>query len=146
MLASIGIILYPLPSQLTAKDWAFIAVYSLLFIQFVSYAGPNVRAIVSQVNLPEDRGTIFGLFNILDNVGKATGPLLGGPMIEWLRGGMGYSKPLAYQYTLLIGALFWIPCALTWLWIKKTYPEDRDAVKAILKKRAEELLSKAPAN
>lgn len=145
MLASIGIILYPLPSQLTAKDWAFMAIYSLLFIQFVSYAGPNVRAIVSQVNLPEDRGTIFGLFNILDNVGKATGPLLGGLLIEWLMG-MGYSKPLAYQYTLLIGALFWIPCALVWLWIKKTYPEDRDAVKAILKKRAEELLSKAPAN
>jgi MFS family permease len=143
MLAAIGIILYPLPSHLTPKDWAFIAAYSFLFIQFVSYAGPNVRAIVSQVNLPEDRGTIFGVFNILDNVGKATGPLLGGLMIEWLMG-IGYSKPLAYQYTLLIGSLFWLPCALVWLWIRRSYPEDREAVKETLKKRVEELLSKTP--
>jgi len=53
---------------------------------------------------------------------------------------MGYSDALAYEYTLLIGALFWIPCALVWLWIRKSYPEDRDAVKEILKKRAEELV------
>ncbi|WP_010479740.1 MFS transporter [Thermococcus zilligii] len=138
MLASIGIILYPLPSKLTLEHWIGIAIYSVLFIQFVSYAGPNVRAIVSQVNLPEDRGTVFGLFNILDNVGKAIGPLFGGFLIETLKG-RGYSEALAYEYTLLIGALFWIPCALVWLWIRKSYPEDRDAVKEILRKRAEKL-------
>ena len=113
-------------------------IYSFVLIQFVSYAGPNVRAIVSQVNLPEDRGTVFGLFNILDNVGKATGPLFGGFLIETLRS-VGYSDALAYEYTLLIGALFWIPCAAVWLWIRKSYPEDRDVVKEILKKRAIEL-------
>ncbi|USS40606.1 MFS transporter [Thermococcus aggregans] len=138
MLAAIGITIYPLPSELTFKHWVVLAIYSFALIQFVSYAGPNVRAIVSQVNLPEDRGTVFGLFNILDNVGKATGPLFGGFLIELLMN-MGYSKALAYQYTLLIGALFWIPCAVVWLWIKKSYPEDRDKVKEILKKRAEEL-------
>ncbi|KPU62671.1 transporter [Thermococcus sp. EP1] len=138
MIAAIGIILYPLPSKLSLIHWIGLAIYSLLLIQFVSYAGPNVRAIVSQVNLPEDRGTVFGLFNILDNVGKATGPLFGGFLIEALRE-MGYSDALAYKYTLLIGSLFWIPCAAVWLWIRKSYPEDRDAVKEILKKRAEEL-------
>ncbi|MFA4701562.1 MFS transporter [Pyrococcus kukulkanii] len=138
MVAAIGLILYPLPSELTFKHWIGLAIYSFALIQFVSYAGPNVRAIISQVNLPEDRGTVFGLFNILDNVGKAIGPLFGGFLIELLMG-MGYSKPLAYQYTLLIGALFWIPCAAMWLWIKKSYPEDRDKIKEILKKRAEEL-------
>ena len=85
MIAAIGIILYPLPSKLSLIHWIGLAIYSLLLIQFVSYAGPNVRAIVSQVNLPEDRGTVFGLFNILDNVGKATGPLFGGFLIEALR-------------------------------------------------------------
>ncbi|MCO6042046.1 MFS transporter [Thermococcus alcaliphilus] len=139
MIAAIGLILYPLPSKLTSIHWIGLTLYSLAFIQFVSYAGPNVRAIVSQVNLPEDRGTVFGLFNILDNVGKATGPLFGGFLIETLRS-MGYSDALAYEYTLLIGALFWIPCALVWLWIRKSYPEDRDAVKEILKKRAKELV------
>ncbi|AEK73664.1 Putative transporter [Thermococcus sp. 4557] len=138
MLAAIGIILYPLPSELTPAHWVGITLYSFAFLQFVSYAGPNVRAIVSQVNLPEDRGTVFGLFNILDNVGKATGPLFGGFLIETLRS-MGYSNALAYEYTLIIGALFWIPCALVWLWIRKQYPEDRDRIKETLRKRAEEL-------
>jgi len=139
MIAAIGLILYPLPSKLNTIHWLGLTVYSILFIQFVSYAGPNVRAIVSQVNLPEDRGTVFGLFNILDNVGKAIGPVLGGFLIETLVQ-MGYTKPLAYQYTLLIGTLFWVPCALVWIWIRRSYPEDRDKVKEILKMRAEEIL------
>lgn len=140
MIAAIGLILYPLPSKLTSIHWIALTLYSLALVQFVSYAGPNVRAIVSQVNLPEDRGTVFGLFNILDNVGKATGPLFGGFLIETLRS-MGYSDALAYEYTLLIGALFWIPCALVWLWIRKSYPEDREKIKEILRRRAEELLT-----
>ncbi|WP_175059100.1 MFS transporter [Thermococcus sp. 2319x1] len=139
MIAAIGLILYPLPSKLTPIHWVALTLYSIVFVQFVSYAGPNVRAIVSQVNLPEDRGTVFGLFNILDNVGKATGPLFGGFLIETLRS-MGYSDALAYQYTLLIGSLFWIPCALVWLWIRKSYPEDRERIREILRKRAEELV------
>ncbi|HII67951.1 MULTISPECIES: MFS transporter [Thermococcus] len=138
MIAAIGMIIYPLPSELTLIHWIGLMIYSFVLIQFVSYAGPNVRAIVSQVNLPEDRGTVFGLFNILDNVGKATGPLFGGFLIETLRSA-GYSDALAYEYTLLIGALFWIPCAAVWLWIRKSYPEDRDMVKETLKKRAIEL-------
>jgi len=138
MLAAMGMILYPFSPQLTLFDWAFITIYSFLLIQFVSYAGPNVRAIISQVNPPEDRGTVFGLFNILDNVGKAIGPLFGGILIELIIG-MGYSRALAYQYTLIIGSLFWIPCALVWIWIKWKYPEDRERLGELLRKRAEEI-------
>ncbi|WP_048159761.1 MFS transporter [Thermococcus barophilus] len=139
MLAAIGIIIYPLPSQLSIKGWIVLALYSLLFLQLVSFAGPNVTAIISQVNLPEDRGTVFGVFNIIDNVGKALGPLFGGFLIETLRNA-GYSNALAYEYALIIGSLFWIPCALVWLWIRKQYPEDRSRIQEILKKRAEEIL------
>jgi MFS family permease len=121
--------------------WALLTVYSFILIQFVSYAGPNVRAIISQVNPPEDRGTVFGLFNILDNVGKAIGPLFGGFLIEAIIA-MGYTKALAYEYTLVIGSLFWIPCALIWIWIKWSYPEDRDKISELLHLRAEEIKRK----
>lgn len=43
----------------------------------------------------EDRGIIFGFFNIFDNVGKVIGLFFGGLMIEWLRG-MGYLKFFVY--------------------------------------------------
>ncbi len=138
MVAAIGMVLYPFSTSLTLFDWIFIIIYSFLLIQFVSYAGPNVRAIISQVNPPEDRGTVFGLFNILDNVGKAIGPLFGGALIEWIIA-MGYSRAIAYEYTLIIGSLFWIPCALIWIWIKWDYPEDRDRLSELLKRRAEEI-------
>ncbi|MBO8174503.1 MAG: MFS transporter [Thermococcus sp.] len=141
MLATIGVILYPLPSQLSIKGWIALTVYSLLFLQLVSFAGPNVTAIISQVNLPEDRGTVFGVFNIIDNIGKALGPLFGGFLIETLRNA-GYSNALAYEYALIIGSLFWIPCALVWLWIKRQYPEDRERIQEILKKRAEEIVGR----
>ena len=100
-----------------------------------------MRAIISQVNPPEDRGTVFGLFNILDNVGKAIGPLFGGFLIELMMS-TGFSKPIAYEYTMLIGSLFWIPCALLWIWIRWSYPEDRDRIGELLRKRAEEIKRK----
>ncbi|WP_461864783.1 MFS transporter [Thermococcus sp.] len=139
MLAALGIVLYPLPSELTVRGWIALTVYSFLFLQLVTFAGPNVTAIISQVNLPEDRGTVFGIFNIIDNVGKAFGPLLGGILIETLRSA-GYTNALAYEYAIIIGSLFWLPCALVWIWIRKQYPEDRGNIGEILRKRAEEIL------
>ncbi|NJE76334.1 MFS transporter [Thermococcus sp. ES12] len=139
MIAAIGIILYPLPPHLSFEGWLALAVYSILFLQLVSFAGPNVTAIISQVNLPEDRGTVFGVFNIIDNVGKALGPLFGGFLIETLRS-RGYTNAQAYEYTLVIGSLFWTLCALVWFWIRRQYPRDREEVRATLRKRAEALL------
>ena len=141
MIAVIGVVLYPLPSKLSILYWLLIGIYSFILLQLVSYAGPNVRAIISQVNPPEDRGTVFGLFNILDNVGKAIGPLFGGFLIELMMS-TGFSKPIAYEYTILIGSLFWIPCALLWIWIRWSYPEDRDRIGELLRKRAEEIKRK----
>jgi len=114
MIVTIFIILYPIPSHPSLIDWFFLVMYSLLFLQLISYAGPKVRAIISQVNLPEDRGTIFGVFNILDNVGKAIGPLFGGLLIEYLRS-IGYNDPQAYMWTMIIASLFWIPCSPIWI-------------------------------
>jgi MFS family permease len=142
MIVAIGLIVYPLPSKPTLWDWVFIVVYSLLLVQLVSYASPNVRTIISQVNPPEDRGTVFGIFNILDSVGKALGPLLGGILISYFKS-IGYSPADAYMWTLIIGALFWAPCAALWLWIYRAYPRDREAVERMLRNRVEQLLGRA---
>ncbi|HEC96168.1 MAG TPA: MFS transporter, partial [Euryarchaeota archaeon] len=141
MLATIGLVLYPIPSQLSLKDWIFIVIYSIVLIQLVSYAGPNVRAIISQVNPPEDRGTVFGVFNIMDNVGKAIGPYLAGLLIEILMR-MGYTEPDAYMWTMIYGSLFWIPCAAVWIWLVRWYPRDKEALDKMLEERAKELLKR----
>jgi MFS family permease len=135
MLASVGLLLYPFPSQLNAIHYLGMFIYAVLFIQFVSFAGPNVRAIISQVNLPEDRGTVFGIFNIMDNIGRAIGPLIGGLLISYLE--KYYSKEISYLITMLFGIAFWIPCGLIWFYIKKIYLNDRNNIKNILKERAQ---------
>mgnify|MGYP006285860821 CR=1 FL=1 len=138
MIASIALILYPIPSTLDPIDWLLIGVYSFIFLQTITFPAPNVPAVVSHVNLPEDRGTVFGVFNILNQAGMAIGPWFAGSVVGVLLG-MGYVKPMAYQNAMIIGALFWLPSSIIWLWLKKQYPDDRDDVREILEKRAEEL-------
>jgi len=138
MIASIALILYPIPSTLDPLDWLLIGVYSFVFLQTITFPAPNVPAVVSHVNLPEDRGTVFGVFNILNQAGMAIGPWFAGSVVGVLLG-MGYVKPMAYQNAMIIGALFWLPSSIIWLWLKKQYPDDRDDVREILEKRAEEL-------
>ncbi|GIX42353.1 MAG: MFS transporter [Leptospiraceae bacterium] len=134
MFASAGLLLYPFPAELTVIHYIGMFIYAILFIQFVSYAGPNVRAIISQVNLPEDRGTVFGIFNIMDNIGRAIGPLIGGLLIYYLD--KQYNKEISYIITMLFGIAFWLPCGLLWFYIKKIYVKDRNIIKQILKERA----------
>ena len=136
---SIGFIMYPWPSQLGLFDWILLVAYALLLIQVLSWAGPNVPAIMSHVNLPEHRGTVFAILNLLGNIGGALGPLLGGFIIEYFRS-MGYPDVTSYLWTMVIGALFWIPCGLIWFLIHIYYPLDRESTMKILEKRVEELI------
>ena len=41
-----------------------------------SITGPNVRAVLQNCNLPETRGTVFAMFALTDDLGKAFGPFL----------------------------------------------------------------------
>jgi len=102
-------------------------VMALLGMTFVTFAAPNVPAVLSEVSLPEHRGTIFGIFNITDNIGSAIGPLLTGALIASL-GGM-------YQ-GLVATTLLWIPCTLLWLSAFRTYRRDREKLRRILTERA----------
>lgn len=134
MISSLILLLYPLPSKLDLVWIILLLLYGIFFIQFVSYAGPNVRAIISQVNLPEDRGTVFGVFNIMDNIGRSIGPLIGGLLIVFFN--EVYSKEISYMITMIFGILFWLPCGILWIVIKKYYLQDRIKIQSILKERA----------
>ncbi len=140
--SSLGIIFYPFTSEISTIEWILLSLYSLLTVQFISFAGPNVRAIVSEVNLPEDRGTVFGIFNILDNLGRSIGPLMGGILIYYFENILNLTKGDSYLYTLTIGILFWLPSSIIWLFIKKFYNEDRKKLGEILEERKLNLLNR----
>ncbi len=96
---------------------------------FVSAAGPNVRAILMNVNRPENRGTVFACFNITDNIGKGFGPAIGGLML-----------PIVGYIGMMNFAVFWwIPCGLIFFMIMRYIKNDRDALQKLLKERAQEM-------
>ncbi|MEM1925302.1 MAG: hypothetical protein QXH44_09555, partial [Pyrobaculum sp.] len=67
---------------------------------FVTFAAPNVPATLSEVSLPEHRGTIFSIFNITDNIGSAIGPTLAALFISYYQL-QGYSRALSMYWGLV---------------------------------------------
>lgn len=118
-----------------------VAVFSLLGMVFVTFAAPNVPAILSEVSLPEHRGTIFGLFNITDNIGSAIGPTIASIAISYYAQ-QGISEGDSMLYGLVTVALLWLPCALLWLPAMKTYERDYESIREVLRRRAEAVASK----
>eukprot|EP00668_Euglena_longa_P042307 GGOE01055903.1.p1 GENE.GGOE01055903.1~~GGOE01055903.1.p1 ORF type:complete len:535 (-),score=165.26 GGOE01055903.1:132-1736(-) len=50
----------------------------------VSITGGNIRTVFLNVNPPEVRGTVFGIFCITDDVGKGLGPFFAASLIAWM--------------------------------------------------------------
>jgi Arabinose efflux permease len=111
-----------------------VIVISVLGMVFVTFAAPNVPAILSEVSLPEHRGSIFGIFNITDNIGSAIGPTIAAMFMSYYQSN-GLSRPESMYYGLLIISLLWIPCALLWLPAFRTYARDREKLRKMLYER-----------
>jgi MFS family permease len=92
----------------------------------VSIAGVNIRAILINTNLPENRGSVFAVFNLADKLGMGCGPFLVGLLL------FTGSRVLAYN----LAVAFWIPCGLFWLMMARTMVADEDHVVEVLRERA----------
>ncbi len=95
----------------------------------VTITGPNVRAILLNVNTPETRGSIFSLYNLTDDLGKGFGPVVISALIVW------FGRLTAFN----IANLFWLVCGLLLLVMIWTFPEDEAKLNAILKERAAQM-------
>ena len=97
--------------------------------------GANVRAIIINTNLPENRGAVFAVFNLTDDLGKGLGPFFVGLLImiivAMFPGDQDFAQVLAYN----VAILFWIPCGLIWFLIWGTMYRDEARVHATLKER-----------
>ncbi|MDH7553479.1 MAG: MFS transporter [Spirochaetota bacterium] len=95
----------------------------------VTITGPNVRAILLNVNTPETRGSIFSLYNLTDDLGKGFGPVIISALIVW------FGRIMAFN----VANLFWLVCGLLLLVMIWTFPEDEAKLNAILKERAAQM-------
>jgi len=79
-----------------------------------SLTGPNVQAMVMNVNVPENRGAIFSVFNLTDCLGTGIGRFVGGLLAQLLTIGPA----------LTVASLFWLPCGLLLLASAWVFPRD----------------------
>jgi MFS family permease len=102
---------------------------SLLAGLLISVTGPNIYAMVLNVNAPETRGSIFSIFNLVDALGKGFGPVIISALI------MGFGRQLAFN----IANLFWLLCGLFLFLTVFTFEKDEARLKAKLEKKAREM-------
>jgi MFS family permease len=132
---TIAFMSYPYPYGVTdISAIAPLALLALLIFNFVSWAGPNVQAIISEVILPEHRGTFYAVFNVTDSVGKALGPSIGAFLINFYKG-LGYDTSEAYYSAMVAASMAWLLCAILWLPMFKTYGHDYTKLREVLRRR-----------
>lgn len=93
---------WPSPKNPGFKDILAPGFFGFIGAILISTAGPNVRAMLMNVNLPEHRGAISSIFNLTDSIGMGLGPVIGGTI----------SSIKGLDYAMKTSALFWIPCGL----------------------------------
>lgn len=106
---------------------------SLAALALTSADSPNWFALISDVNLPEHRGTVFGLGNFANGVGRASGNAL----VAAVAGGIerAFPPPLNWAVGLAGFQLFFLPTGWMYARAAKTAPGDIDEVAAILHER-----------
>jgi MFS family permease len=104
----------PWPESPTFAYMLIPILFALFAGAMIAVAGPNIKAMLLNVNPPEHRGTVFALHNLFDAIGRGVGPFIGGLLIV-SRG---------YPFTIYFSALMWIPCGLIYLAIYWTIRDD----------------------
>jgi MFS family permease len=107
---------------------------ALIALALTSADSPNWFALISEVNLPEHRGTVFGVGNFVNGLGRATGTALTAVTADAIQ------RSLPPPYNLALGLsffqLFFLPTGWCYWQASKTCPTDIKDVRSTLAERA----------
>lgn len=101
-----------------------------------SLTGPNVKMMLMNVNVPENRGAIFSIFNLTDSLGTGVGRAVGG----WL------AALLTIGPAMTISSLFWLPCGIFLLVLASRFPRDVEALRQDMRNLADQMAGKRAGN
>lgn len=115
------------------------SVFALFLVAFLAMGllavdGPNWAALITEVNLPEHRGTVIGLTRVVRAVSNATSIALTGLLLSILT--QRLPPPDNFAWGLALFQLFAIPAGLCYYGARKTIPADMQAVRETLQQRA----------
>ena len=149
-------VIIPENSDVLAVTWAvFVSLFtngwvaSMFFIAFIalalfSFEAPNWAALITDVNLPEHRGTTIGISRIFRAVGNAFSVGLAGILFTTLTA--VYTEPTNYAVGLVFFMILAVPASLCYIFARKYIPQDIAAVRATLTNRASTLAPSSSAS
>jgi len=110
-----------------------LAMGCLVLLMFINQGvGPNWHSTLTDVNLPENRGTMISLASAMDLIGHTVGPLIGGAIT---------ASVLGLQGAMWAASLFWILNIFLWLPVFRYIEGDLDAAQKTLTERVDKLKS-----
>ena len=122
--------------ELVTNGWVILAfVVAFTAVSFQSANPPQWAAMLTDVNLPEHRGTVIGLSRIFREVGNATSVWLAGWLFAWLNGRL--PQPTNYAVGLSLFQIMVIPALICYLILQKHIASDKQATIATLTRRAQ---------
>ncbi|NMM63154.1 MFS transporter [Clostridium sp. P21] len=129
------LIFFNLLKQIAINPWIMTMFILSFFASSAQSANtPNWLALITDVNLPEHRGTSFSTANLANSLGRTLGNVGVGTLLAAVS---RYSvEPNNYIITLSIFQLFLIPAAFCYVKMAKSNVKDISEVKEILYKRS----------
>ncbi len=118
-----------------SNGWVILAfVVAFTAVTFQSADPPNWAAMITDVNLPEHRGTVIGLSRLFRAVGNAISVWLAGWLFAGLTGRL--PEPDNYAVGLSLFQILVLPAAICYLFLQKYIASDKQAIAQTLTKRA----------
>ncbi len=122
-------------TSMVTNPWVGLAfVSAIIALALTSADSPNWFALIADVNVPEHRGTVFGVGNFVNGVGRAAGAGLTTVAAQVL------NRSIPAPYNLALGLsffqVFFIPTGWCYWKASKTCPADIEDVRATLRERA----------
>ncbi len=118
------------------NGWVILAfVVAFTAVTFQSADPPNWAAMITDVNLPEHRGTVIGISRLFRAVGNAISVWLAGWLFASLTGRL--PEPNNYALGLSLFQILVLPALVCYLFLQKYIASDRQAIAKLLTRRAQ---------
>ncbi len=118
------------------NPWAALSfLTAVVAIALTSADSPNWFALISDVNLPEHRGTVFGLGNFVNGIGRSAGTMLTAAAATAIE--RSVPPPFNWALGLSVFQFFFLPTGWCYWKASTTCPADIAEVAETLTERAE---------
>ncbi|MDD3224254.1 MAG: MFS transporter [Clostridium sp.] len=127
-------ILLSIVSQMFLNPWMLLIFVLAFFASSAQSSNtPTSLAILTDVNLPEHRGTAFSILNLVSSFGRTIGNVGTGYLLQFISSYK--AEPYNYMLTISILQAFFVPAAVCYKKMAKKNIEDIKSVKNTLKER-----------